>query len=113
MKLKKSALAVILLIIALIIFAVILFTRPKNTENTGTPEPTAEAAGNTDTQTADPAETASPTADTQQNTVQPTETPQQGGTSGEPTPTAESAVQVTDQGDVVIELQEDEESFGE
>ena len=108
MKLKKSALAVILLIIALIIFAVILFTRPKNTENTGTPEPTAEAAGNTDTQTADPAETASPTADTQ-----PTETPQQGGTSGEPTPTAESAVQVTDNGDVVIELQEDEESFGE
>ena len=108
MKLKKSALAVILLIIALIIFAVIVFTRPKNTENTGTPEPTAEAAGNTDTQTADPAKTASPTADTQ-----PTETPQQVGTSGEPTPTAESAVQVTDNGDVVIELQEDEESFGE
>ena len=108
MKLKKSALAVILLIIALIIFAVIVFTRPKNTEGTVTPEPTAEAAGNTDTQTAAPAETASPTADTQ-----PTETPQQGGASGEPTPTAESAVQLTDNGDVVIELQEDEESFGE
>lgn len=113
MKLKKSALAVILLIIALIIFAVIVFTRPKNTEGTVTPEPTAEVTENTDTQTADPAETALPTADTQQNAVQPTETPQQGGTSGEPTPTAESAVQVTDNGDVVIELQEDEESFGE
>ena len=120
MKLKKSALAVLLLIAALIIFAVIHFSRPRNTETPETPEPTAEVAENTNTETTEPAAaTASSTTDTQQaaaqpaDATQPSETTQQVDPTAEPTPAGDTSVHVTDSGDVVIELQEDEETFGE
>ena len=114
MKLKKSALAVLLLIAALIIFAVIHFSRPKNTEAPETPKPTAEVTESTNPETTEPAVTATSTPETQQSAAQPTETTQQGETTAEPTPTEDtSSVHVTDNGDVVIELQEEEETFGE
>ena len=114
MKLKKSALAVLLLIAALIIFAVIHFSRLKDPETPETPKSTAEVTESTNPETTEPAVTATSTAETQQSAAQPTETTQQGETTAEPTPTEDtSSVHVTDNGDVAIELQEEEETFGE
>ena len=111
---KKRLIAVLALIIVLVIGAVIHFSRPKNTEAPETPKPTAEVTESTNPETTEPAVTATSTAETQQSAAQPTETTQQEEPTAEPTPTEDtSSVHVTDNGDVVIELEEDEETFGE
>ncbi|MBQ6221582.1 MAG: hypothetical protein IJJ44_03115 [Solobacterium sp.] len=110
---KKRLIAVLALVIMLVIGAVVCFSRPKNTETPATPEPTAETANNTNTETPEPTVTATPATDTQQPFAQPTETTQQENSTAEPEPSEDTPIQVTDTGDVVIELEEDEETFGE
>lgn len=93
-KLKKGALAGLAVLAALVIGLIFFLNRPK---------------------TADEAETAAP--DAAAETV-PSETASSEMASGEETPAAEAQestvpIQLTDKGEVVIELDEDEETTGE
>ncbi len=93
-KLKKGALAGLAVLAALVIGLIFFLNRPKN---------------------ADEAETAAPDAAAE---TAPSETAPSEMASGEETPAAEAQestapIQLTDKGEVVIELDEDEETTGE
>ena len=90
-KLKKSAVAVLALAVLAVIGLVMFFNRPKSSEPAATPEAVVTPA----------AETAVPDSTPAEDTASVEEQEQ-----GEP-------IQLTDSGEIVIELDEDEETMGE